>query len=273
MSHWPLDKIYKALVGIGFTEFIRYFMAAGVIWLFFYVVRRRQWLPRKIIAKPPAWKDIRRELLLSALTSLIYAVVGLLTMFAIRQGWTQYYSRIGQYGWAWFGCSVVLTIFLHDAYFYWTHRMMHHPRLYPIMHKAHHRSVNPTPWAAYAFDPLEAVIQAAIFPLAVFLYPISPFAFLLFMVWQIGFNVIGHAGFEIYPHWLLKSWLGKFINTPTNHTMHHQYFRGNYGLYFNLWDRIMGTNHPDYEARFAAVTAKAEPEAEKKGLSFTRGPS
>jgi lathosterol oxidase len=38
--------------------------------------------------------------------------------------------------------------------------------------------------------------------------------------------------------------------------MHHQYFRGNYGLYFNIWDRMMGTNHPDYEKRFYAVTTR-----------------
>jgi Delta7-sterol 5-desaturase len=153
----------------------------------------------------------------------------------------------------------VLTIFLHDAYFYWTHRLMHARRLFPIMHRAHHRSTNPTPWAAYAFHPLEAFVHAGIFPLVIFLYPIHPGAFAIFMIVQIGFNVLGHTGFEIYPHWFLKSWLGKFFNTPTNHSMHHQYFTGNYGLYFNLWDRFMGTNHRDYEERFLQVTSPAEP--------------
>jgi sterol desaturase/sphingolipid hydroxylase (fatty acid hydroxylase superfamily) len=35
--------------------------------------------------------------------------------------------------------------------------------------------------------------------------------------------------------------------------MHHQYFKGNYGLYFLFWDRIMGTLREDYDARFDAV--------------------
>ena len=180
-----------------------------------------------------------------------------MTILAFRRGWTRLYLDIHDFGWWWFAASIVLTIFLHDAYFYWTHRLMHRRSLFPIMHRAHHRSTNPTPWAAYAFDPLEALVQAGILPLAAFLYPIHPLAFLVFMGVQLGFNVMGHAGIEIFPHWFLDSRLGKFLNTPTNHAMHHQYFRGNYGLYFNFWDRLMGTNHKDYEARFREVTLKS----------------
>ena len=43
---------------------------------------------------------------------------------------------------------------------------------------------------------------------------------------------------------------GKILNTTTNHAMHHEKMRGNYGLYFNVWDRLMGTNHAEYEERF-----------------------
>ena len=81
-----------------------------------------------------------------------------------------------------------------------------------------------------------------------------PLAFFIFMSWQITFNVVGHAGYEIYPRWLMDTWLGKILNTPTNHAMHHEFMRGNYGLYFNIWDRLMGTNHRDYERRFREVT-------------------
>ena len=50
--------------------------------------------------------------------------------------------------------------------------------------------------------------------------------------------------------------IGKFFSTPTNHIQHHDSFKGNYGLYFNFWDRWMGTNHPDYEKRFREVTSR-----------------
>ena len=51
--------------------------------------------------------------------------------------------------------------------------------------------------------------------------------------------------------WFLRT----FLNTPTAHTMHHEHIRGNYGLYFNIWDRLMGTNHAEYEERYRQVTS------------------
>ncbi len=190
------------------------------------------------------------------MTLTIYGLVGTATLWASWRGWTQLYLDLHAHSAAWFWSSVALTIVLHDAYFYWTHRLMHHPRLFPWFHRGHHLSMNPSPWATYAFDPFEAVVQAGIFPLAVCLYPMHPVAFLLFMVWQITFNVIGHTGYEIWPRWLMDSWLGKLTNTPTNHVMHHQFFKGNYGLYFNVWDRLMGTNHERYEEQFREVTSR-----------------
>ena len=247
---------WKLFTGITAAELFRYVIAAGIAWAFFYVVIRRRYLHRKIISGFPHFRDVRRELVLSLLTCGVYGLVGVIMFVPIKRNWTQMYFDIHAYGWKWFLASIVITIFLHDAYFYWTHRLMHSPRLFPIMHRSHHRSTNPTPWAAYAFNPLEAFVQAGIFPLAIFLYPIHPLAFLIFMGWQITFNVLGHAGFEFHPRWFLDSRLGKFANTPTNHAMHHEFFTGNYGLYFNIWDRLMGTNHKDYETRFREVTSR-----------------
>ena len=242
------------LAVVGGIEFSRYALVAGVVSLLFYVMLRRWFLSRKIIAKFPRWGDVWREVALSMMTCLMYAIVTLLTALFIRAGWTPFYFRLSEHGMVWFWTSIVLTILLHDAYFYWTHRVMHQRRVFRFMHRAHHISTNPSPWAAYAFDPFEATVQAGIFPLAVFLIPLHPLAFVIFMIWQVGYNVMIHSGYEVYPSWLMTSWWGKLINTPTNHVMHHQYIRGNYGLYLNLWDRWMGTNHKKYEERFALVT-------------------
>jgi sterol desaturase/sphingolipid hydroxylase (fatty acid hydroxylase superfamily) len=163
---------------------------------------------------------------------------------------------VSEHGWPWFWLSIACTILLHDAYFYWTHRLMHHPKLFRYFHRVHHLSHNPTPWASYAFSPLEAVVQAGIFPLAAIVMPLHPIAFALFMGWQIMFNVAGHTGYEIYPRWLMDSWLRYILNTPTNHAMHHETLRGNYGIYFNIWDRLMGTNQANYEERFREVTSR-----------------
>jgi sterol desaturase/sphingolipid hydroxylase (fatty acid hydroxylase superfamily) len=245
-----------SLLAITLENALRYFVAAGLAWLVAFRWCRARWAHRKIVAAAPTRADVRRELAWSLSSLLVFGLVGALTYQAVRAGWTRMYFGDPFADVGWFVASIVLTIALHDTWFYWTHRWMHRPRVFRLVHRVHHQSTNPSPWAAYAFHPLEAVVQAAIFPLAVLLVPMHPLAFVVFMVWQITFNVLGHTGHEYHPRWLLDSWLGKLLNTPTNHAMHHELFRGNYGLYANVWDRLMGTNHPDYAARFRAVTGR-----------------
>jgi sterol desaturase/sphingolipid hydroxylase (fatty acid hydroxylase superfamily) len=133
---------------------------------------------------------------------------------------------------------------------------MHHPRVFRLVHRTHHHSRNPSPWAAYSFSPVEAVVEAGIFPLVVMTIPIHPGALSLFLLWQIVFNVIGHTGFEYHPQRFMDSPVRFLFNTPTNHIMHHESAGGNFGLYFNVWDRLMGTNQRAYQRRFRSVTAR-----------------
>jgi lathosterol oxidase len=249
-----LPKPLQLLLGIALENWLRYALVAGLAWLLAYVLFKKRWWRRKIIQRDPASEDVRREIRWSLLTALIYGLVGTATIVAGQAfGW-QMYRKISLHGWGWFFTSILIAIVVHDTWFYWTHRLMHHRRLFRLFHRVHHESTNPSPWAAYSFAPLEALAQACIFPLLTFTVPMHPLAFFVFMVWQITFNVIGHTGYEYFPSWLMKSWLGKLLNTPTNHVQHHEKMRGNYGLYFNVWDRLMGTNHRDYEARFEEVT-------------------
>jgi sterol desaturase/sphingolipid hydroxylase (fatty acid hydroxylase superfamily) len=46
--------------------------------------------------------------------------------------------------------------------------------------------------------------------------------------------------------------------------MHHRYVHYNYGLYFNFWDRVMGTNHPRYEQEYDRVCAKPSGETPRE---------
>lgn len=235
---------------------LRYLFFAGLAWLLAYVFFRRHWLHRKIIPALPPSSEVWREVRYSALTFLVFGLVGAVTILAAKHGYTRFYFKLGAHGWVWFWLSVAAAIVLHDTYFYWTHRLMHHPRLFRAFHRVHHLSRNPSPWASYSFAPLEAVVEAGIFPLAVLTIPMHPLAFVIFMFWQITFNVAGHTGFEFHSRRLLNTPLGRLLNTPTNHVMHHETMRGNYGLYFNVWDRLMGTNQADYERRFREVASR-----------------
>lgn len=252
LNFWELT--YGSTLGLG----VRYLLFAGIAWLLGYLIFKRSWFHRKIIARFPSSNEVWREIGYSALSMLVFGLVGAATVYASRQGWTHMYGKISKHGLVWFWLSIGCAIVIHDAWFYWTHRLMHHRKLFRWFHRVHHLSHNPTPWAAYAFSPLEALVQALIFPLLVVLMPMHTYAFGLFMMWQIVFNIAGHMGYEFHPRWLMRSPLRYVINTPTNHIMHHEKLRGNYGLYFNFWDRLMGTNHEAYERRFEEVTSRVK---------------
>lgn len=244
-----------AWLAIALVDLLRYALVAGLGAWFVARIARVRWPWRKIVAGEADRGDRRRELLCSLRTVAIFGLVGASVGQAAAHGWTRLYFRIEDRGVPWFVASIALTIVLHDAWFYWTHRALHSRWLYARVHRTHHLSTNPTVWAAYSFSPWEALVQAGIFPLVAFTLPIHPLAFALFMLFQIGENVLGHCGYEVFPRWLLRSPLGALTNTPTHHVQHHQRFTANFGLYFNVWDRLCGTNHPDYEREFARATA------------------
>ncbi len=254
------EKWERALRGAfhsSLGELFWYAVMAASAWMIFYVVFRSALRHRRISTQDPTTRQILREIQYSLRSIAIFGLVTIGIIFAAYSGWTKFYRNIDDYGWAWYAASIALMIFIHDTYFYWTHRLMHHRRLYRFFHHTHHLSTSPTPWAAYAFSPAEALVQAGVAPVIIFTMPIHPTAFATFMLWQISFNVLGHCGYEAFPGWFVRSPFGCIMNTVTHHAMHHEKFKSNYGLYFNIWDRLMGTNHAEYENRFAKATSGA----------------
>ncbi len=236
----------------------RYFLTASIAFLLFYVVLKRPMRERKIQADFPKGADYRREVFFSLLSMSIFAVVAT-AVFTILRPYTQLYTDIAANGgWGYYFLSLFLMLLVHDTYFYWTHRAMHHPTLYRYIHLVHHKSTNPSPWAAYSFHPLEALLEIGILVLIVMIIPAKPSAVILFFLFQILYNVYGHLGFELMPRNAHKHPILKWINTSVSHNQHHHYFDGNYGLYFNFWDRAMGTFRADYEADFEKATESSK---------------
>ncbi len=224
----------------------RYFVLAGIFFLIYYVVGRNRLLYKKLHQKLPGNKDYAREIGFSIITMGIFALVPLVLLhYPLITRHTTFYTRISHHGWWYFFAAFILMFLIHDTYFYWTHRMMHHKKIFPIFHLLHHKSTNPTPWAAYAFHPLEAVVEAGVFVVFLFTLPVHPLHLFIFFFLMILYNVYGHLGYELYPIGFAKHSIGKWINTSTYHNQHHQFFKGNYGLYFTIWDRWMGTLRKD----------------------------
>lgn len=250
------DRFFVILAVI----FFRYVLLASIAYVLYYVLFKSSWAFRKIQLKFPVFSDYRREFLYSASTSIIFATLGYLFFFGPLAPYTMLYHDVRDYGVGYLLFTVVLSLVVHDTYFYWAHRWMHRPGIYKYFHKVHHLSTNPSPWAAMAFHPLEAVMEFGIVAILPFLFPIHPLGIGLFLLIMMVYNVYGHLGYELYPKGFASGRIGKWINTSVNHNQHHQYFNGNYGLYFLWWDRWMGTVREDYPKEFDAVKTRSKPQ-------------
>lgn len=247
--------LYGYLIAV-FSIFLRYVLFAGSAFLMFYWVRKKNWQAFKIQRKFPKRKNIFTEVQHSLFTAFIFALMGVGIYFCRKAGWTRVYTDLQQYSYAYFILSFILLMLIHDTYFYWVHRLMHQKRFFTLIHRVHHQSHNPTPWASLSFHPLEAILEIAIVPIAAFIIPLHPITLLLFATWSLIWNIIGHLGFEIFPAGFVHHPIFKWFNTSTHHNMHHSKANCNYGLYFNIWDSIMNTNHKAYRTTFDQITQK-----------------
>lgn len=239
----------------------RYLVFAGGA-LALLMVFRKPLAPLRIQPTPFTGVQLWREASYSALTMVIFGLVFSGVFQAHRVfGWFNIYHDIAQRGWVWFWLSIPAAVIIHDLYYYWAHRLMHVPWMFERVHKIHHHSTNPSPLAAFAFHPAEAVIEAFALVVIVVLLPMHPLALAVFGLYMILTNVMGHMGYELLPPGLAQHrWLS-WINTATSHNQHHRSFYCNYGLYSLAWDRLFGTLHPRYEELYRTVTARRKSQA------------
>ena len=238
--------------GIWMFDTGRYLIGAGGVFLVVNMLLAQALRNRKIRTRSPDWTQMRREILASLRSAAIFAGVGGLSIAALAAaGFDVFYLDPLARGWPYLIFSTVMLIVLHDAWFYWTHRLIHHPKLFRRLHREHHKSYNPSPWTAYSFDPGEAVVNAIYLPLVLLLIPSSGLAIFIFVNHMMIRNAVGHCGYELFPARRSGRPLFDWMTTVTHHDLHHAQAGWNYGLYFTWWDRLMKTEHPLYHEKFA----------------------
>lgn len=220
----------------------RYLVMAGGAWAVFWKWKGNPLTARRRIqAKAFEAVDLRRELFASVQTALIFgALFGL--VFAGQA--PRPLTHVGWRGALEFFAWLAFVLVVHDTYFYWSHRLAHHPRLFRRVHALHHQSRNPSPFAALAFQPAEALLQVAwAVPLGLAL-PVPSSVWLAFSFVAMFINVLGHCNVELYPRGWATHPVLQWLNSSTAHNRHHLELHRNFGLYFTLWDRLMGTAAP-----------------------------
>jgi sterol desaturase/sphingolipid hydroxylase (fatty acid hydroxylase superfamily) len=232
----------------------RYLLIAGLFYGIFYLWFPGKWQQRKINSK--AYKDgqFRREVKWSMFTGLLFALAGAGLLVLWQKGFTKVYLDTSLYAWWWMPLSLFVAMLLHETYYYWLHRWMHHPKVFRSVHKVHHDSNITSPWTAFSFHPLEGVLQALFLPLLLLFLPMHLYVVIIQLTIMTFSSVINHLDIEVYPHSFNKNFIGRWIIGATHHSLHHKQFKYNYGLYFTFWDKWKGTESPLYEQLFAEKT-------------------
>ncbi|KKK13227.1 hypothetical protein P175DRAFT_0427513 [Aspergillus ochraceoroseus IBT 24754] len=133
-----------------------------------------------------------------------------------------------------------LFIAFTDFCIYWIHRALHHPLIYKWLHKSHHKWIVPTPYASFAFNPVDGWSQSVPYHVFPFVFPLQKTAYLMLFAFVTVWTVIIHDG-----EYATSS---PVINGSACHTYHHLYFNYNYGQFTTLWDRLGGSyRQPDAE--------------------------
>jgi methylsterol monooxygenase/4-alpha-methyl-delta7-sterol-4alpha-methyl oxidase len=142
--------------------------------------------------------------------------------------------------------QTVFFMIVEDFAFYWSHRFLHWDKIYPYIHKLHHRHVNTVSISSEFAHPAEFLFGN------VMTSNLGPFLlgknvhFLTGLMWiilRVGETTDGHCGYEFSwsPYRLLP-----MSGSSEYHNYHHLSFKGNYSSFFTYLDRMFGTVNTKY---------------------------
>lgn len=132
----------------------------------------------------------------------------------------------------WVLIELTICSLVEEVGFYYSHRLMHHPRLYKHIHKIHHEWTAPIGIICIYAHPIEHAISNV---LPIMLGPIImkshlATAWMWFFVALVS-TTIAHCGYH-FP----------FLPSPEAHDFHHQKFTNCFGV-LGVLDRLHGTDN------------------------------
>eukprot|EP01080_Neovahlkampfia_damariscottae_P003256 gene3256-5699_t len=132
-----------------------------------------------------------------------------------------------------FVVDIFICMILDDLFFYIGHRLFHTKFLYKQFHSKHHEARYTVSIASEFFHPVEYIIGIV---LPVFLPPLilksHMITYLSFLAIKLYETTFAHCGYDFGP----------FFPNAREHSYHHSHFENCYGSFFNIWDRLLGTN-------------------------------
>lgn len=147
-----------------------------------------------------------------------------------------------------FVAQISFCMMIEDITFYFSHRMLHHPRVYPSVHKIHHENKVNYCLASVHTHPIEYML-GNILPMmlgpGILWHRIHRAAIFGWYVVRMFETSEAHSGYSIpfSPFRLLP-----FQLEADYHFFHHETNVGNYATFFTWWDTVFGTNALFYKS-------------------------
>lgn len=138
--------------------------------------------------------------------------------------------------------QMIYMALIEDILFYWAHRLLHHPSIYPSIHKQHHQYKDTVSIASEYSHPLETIfsnILPSVIGYKLLANSIHQVTISVWIVARILESIDGHSGYDLpwSPFRLLPC-----SASSSFHDYHHTTNIGNYGSLFSIWDTICNTN-------------------------------
>jgi len=220
------------LWGLAFFGGI-YLVFSGATWLLTHWALPALHIGRPLDPRPLGPGQLRRELGLSALSILIFGMGMVFPWGLVQLGWARLAPQAGAMR---ITLEILVLVAWNDVHFWINHRLLH-TRWLRRFHLPHHRSVVTTPFSAYAFHPIEALMLGNVILLPMVVHDFSFWSLASVPLFSLFFNCIGHANYDFFPRVSYAHWFA----ASRRHHLHHACYNGNYGFQFTFMDRLFRT--------------------------------
>ena len=215
---------------------IFYLLLASLVFFLTVYAFPRWYLRHRIQNRDWQAADIFREIFVSIISIVTGSLLLQVPYSAFFKAHSLVYQDPGYYCFVYIPFSFLLLLFLHDTNFYFFHRLLHRPFFFKTVHYLHHRSTHPSIFAASSFHTIETIFLTFwIIPIT-FLIPLNAtmLSFTTILIYLHTFFF--HYGVELLPRRFRSNKIGGWINTTTNHDLHHLELQSNFGSFLIFWD-------------------------------------
>jgi len=169
---------------------------------------------------------------------------------------------------------IFVPLFIHDCWFYWSHRIEHKVHFLWEFHKIHHRDeqINTTTWARDHFLQESWRAFFSVFTLGMFVdlrLSEAGKAALYSTMFLVGLSMFYHSAIRVQ-----LPWLDRLLVTPQVHRLHHaikpEHHNRNFADVLPIFDIVFGTYQKPGREEFPSTGRSGFPGASLPAGSATR---